>query len=220
MKISYKIDASKWKLVVSPEYRKAMLLAEQEATEIASDIVHAKTLANVSGPRVGGLNRKVKARTGRAIRLKGRAVTATRGRARFQLDRDAEGKLRRTRSLIKRQLGSSRASLPVPRVTGNLARSIKKRRLLPGAVLVYQDERLTQSKRTKGGKVYSYGKVVHDGSGTMPARPYMGVVVRDNRRALIKLMDAIVKLRLAGVSSPVGRSTLTGGFRRIDQLAR
>ncbi len=184
MRPAYTLDATRWLQGRSPAYRAALLGGLREGVEIVAEIVHSKTLANVSGAKVGA-GRLTKG--GAFVRRTGRGVTATRGRATRQLVQGGA-----VSSLIKRQLGSASASLPVPRVTGNLARSIKNRPI-PGSAgltrVVYADPRQAH-----------YARYVHDGTKKMPGRPFLGIVVRDNRRAMQHLMGKIVKDRLNGVT--------------------
>jgi HK97 gp10 family phage protein len=75
--------------------------------------------------------------------------------------------------------GPGTGKMPVPRVTGTLARSLKMEPLTPEiGYAIYNDPSIAQ-----------YAKWVHDGTKKMPARRYLWDVVTKNRSKILKEID-------------------------------
>lgn len=77
----------------------------------------------------------------------------------------------------KRYKGPKTGQMPIPRVTAQLARSLKMRKVFAGLWMVFSD-----------GQIAAYNKFVHDGTKRTRPRRFIGDVVTVNRATWIKLM--------------------------------
>ena len=83
---------------------------------------------------------------------------------------------------VKGADNSAIGEMPVPRRTGNLARSLKQQPLTPGLSAVFTDEREA-----------NYGKYVHDGTRYMKPRRYLGDVVSARGQYWFTRFDEVIR---------------------------
>lgn len=88
------------------------------------------------------------------------------------------------------QRGPGTGKMPVPRITGTLARSLKLEPLNDKmSFVVYNDPQIAD-----------YAKWVHNGTKKMPARRYLGDVVKKNKAYMLKTAEKEILRAIQGVS--------------------